>query len=832
MKKTLALIIALIVLIPPSFGSQSFLDKHGIWLEDTEFSWIGLQKLYGCQVSGYDKEASDSSYLDINFDPDTDTFKLDEDGNLPVEFTFIDDYGIKFKQLWVSWSAQDSRRPTFSFKGELVGGYNNPTLSISSKSIKRGPSYGDMKYIWECFEVPFNLRYAQPATYKLTLLISAKFAFKLRLDAIYLCDGTNEPQNRNRPLRSGIVVDNPEKVLPWVVPITEKFDRTMVAPLDKIVKNVNLTCVRGMEMPFVLAVLGGANLGKSTLYIDNPLKNGSNTLKSDIYVVSFLKKRWTRNSPVELKTEMAEYLKLGNQAIISLGKTEFFWVNTIVPENTKPGLYSTELRIRTENSSDYQIKFTINVLDFALAKPDNFLIFHSTNHYLLAKNGKLDKGQAWDRYKIDFDDIVKHGIKKISLALPCITRPNFVVDADVFSTIVGLAKKAGFQDVYVDISTSWADCLLAKEDGKQEFKDSIEETTGILKSNGFRPAYVIGRGISELESPHFNLIDLLNSLPTKVETAGTFTKIGNYNPVDIQIFDLGDFDWKYTAAKSYNTVWEPRPHWGQQGLSKIISGIYNYMQKPALIAISEYQSTYGNQFDDFDQMLGDGSYTPGDLTMAYKTESYELMPSITWECFKRGLCDWGLLDKLASDSAKTGNFTGQIPKELSSRMCAVFCTPDWQDWFWNQGMKYIEWMSGEKQVEPEVFKHTTTFTLQSKTYSFDGQSAQMTVEPAVIAGKTYIPARYLIEPLGGDVAWDQATKTITANALNHQIKLTISSKKALLDGKSIDMSDSPVIVSGRTLIPLRSASTLLGASVDWNANTRTATISFEVGKKF
>lgn len=832
MKKTVALLVCLVIVALPALGGQSFLDKHGIWLEDTEFSWIGLQKLYGSQVSGYDKEASDSSYLDISFDPDIDSYKLDSDGNLPIEFTFTDDYGIKFRQLWVSWSAQDSRRPLFSFKGEVVGSYNNPNLVTSSKSIKRGPSYGDMKYIWECFEVPFNLRFAQPATYKLTLLISAKIAFNLRIDAIYLGDGTNEPQNRNRPLRSGIVVDNPEKVLPWVVPISEKFDRTMVPPLDRIIKNVNLTCVKGMEMPFVLAVSGGANLGKSTLYMDNPLKNGSNTLKSEISVVSFLKKRWHRNSPVELKTEVAEYLKLGNEAIISLGKTEFYWVNTFIPKDAKPGLYSSELRIRTENSSDYQIKFTINVLDYNFNKPENFLIFHTTNHYQLSKMGKLDKQQAWDRYKTDFDDIINHGIKKICLALPCISRPDFVVDTEVFAAIIGMAKKAGFNDIYVDISKPWSDCQKAKEDGRQEFKDSIEKTTGILKTNGFKPVYVIGRAISGLDSSHFNLINLLDSLPTKVETAGTFTKLENYDPVSIQIYDLGDFDWKYTAAKNYSTVWEPRPHWGQQGLSKIVSGIYNFMQKPSLIAVSEYQSTYGNPFDDFDQRLGDGSYTPGDLTMSYKTESYELMTSLKWECFRQGINDWGLMEKLSSDPDKTANFTNQIPNELSSRMCAVFCTPDWQNRFWNQGMRYLEWMSGGKPVEPQMNSHTITFTLQSKSFTFDGNSSQMTVEPNVISGKTYIPARYLIEPLGGEVVWDQTTKTITANALNHQIKLVIGSKKALLDGNSIDMSDSPVIVSGRTLIPLRSASTLLGATVDWNSSSRTATITFVVGKRF
>jgi hypothetical protein len=826
--KKIILVAVCLLFMPLVSAFQNFLDVHGYWLEDNEFSWIGLQKLYGSFISGYDREASASSYLDIDFDPDRDTYKLVDDIYLPVEYTFTDEIGIKFSQLWVSWSAVDSRRPDFMFDGQIIGGFNNPLAKPTSVSIKRGSKYGDMKYTWECFEVPFNLKYAAPATYNLTILVKATKAFKLRLDAIYLGDGTNEPQNKNQPLRSGITVDNPEKVLAWTVPVTENFDRTLVAPLDKLIDKVNLVATKSSRMPFALAITGGLDLGTATVNIDFPLKNGSETLKTEISVVSFLKKRWTREGSVGTKTEVAQYLKPGNQAVISMGKTEFFWIDTIIPDNAKPGVYSSEIRIRTDNSSDKQIKLSVEVLDLKLNKPENFMIFHESQHYTLAKAGKLDMEQAWNRYKTDFADIIDHGIRKICLPLICIPKPEYVVDSTTFGKLVKTAKDAGFEEVVVDISKAWSDCLKDGNDGTQEFAQSLEKTTDILKNFGYKPVYFIGSKLDELGSSQFNLIDLMAKLPTKVESMATFKKLETFDPVDRQMYDLGDFDWKYVASESPLMVWEPKPHWGQHGYAKALSGVFNFMRNPKTLAVCTYSSVYGNEFDDFDQQLGDGSYTPGDLTMVYRTQAYEPMPSLMWECFRLGLQDWGMLEFLTTDKQKTSNFTDQIPQMLSGRRTSSFCSPKWQQDFWNRAVEYAKWMLGGKAVEPMVKSRVITFTLGTKTYGVDGQDRQMTVEPTIIAGKTYIPARYLIEPLGGDVTWEQATKKIGASVLNHSISLQVGSKKAVKDGQDIDMSDSPVIVSNRTLIPLRAASTLLGANVDWNTQKRMATITIEM----
>lgn len=830
--KKLAFLLTLLMFIAPISGFQNFLDRHGIWLEDNEFSWIGLQKLYGAYTSGYDKEASDSSYLNIEFDPDRDSYKLYDNRYLPVEFTFRDDYGVKFTQLWISWSAVDGRRPLLAFMGENLDSFSNPDAKPTDAYIKRGLGYGDVSYRWECFSVPSNLRYAQPTTYKLIVLIEALKPFKMRLDAIYLGDGTYEPQNRNRPLRPGLPVDNPEKVLPWIVPVTEKFDRTMVPPLDKLVKNVDLVCTKGMRMPFVLAITGGLDLGKVTLNIDNPLKNGSNVLKTNVSTVSFMKKRWFRDASVDLKTEVPECLKPGNTTVITMGKTEFFWIDTIVPDDAKPGKYTTTLRIRTDNSSDYEIKLSIDVKDVSLPKPENLMIFHSRNHFLEAKSGKKDMEQAWGRYEKDFADIVDHGIKSICLPLFCIDRPNYVVDAPNFTKLVGIAANAGIKEIYVDISKAWGYCMLDAKKGDAEFLKSINDTSGILEENGFPPVYFIGKDIAEFDVLQLNLLDLLNKAVGKPDTAATFKEIRDHSPVTRQIFDFGDFDWKYVATDAPMLSWEPRPHWGGHGFAKTIAGIFNQQRKPAILAISDYQSVYGNSYDDFDQRLGDGSYTPGDLTMVYPDESYTLTPSIRWECLRLGLYDWGLLELLSRDTAKTGSFLSHIPTRTNSRNTLMYCTPKWQDEFWNRGMQYLDWVLGGEKVEPVQNTHTTVFTLGSKKFTFDGKEQLMTVEPTVISGRTFIPAKYLIEPLLGTVSWEQTTKTVTCEVINHSVKLVVGSSKAKVDGKDIDMSSSPVIVSGRTLIPLRDASTLLGASVNWDATTKQAKITFVTGTRY
>ena len=66
--------------------------------------------------------------------------------------------------------------------------------------------------------------------------------------------------------------------------------------------------------------------------------------------------------------------------------------------------------------------------------------------------------------------------------------------------------------------------------------------------------------------------------------------------------------------------------------------------------------------------------------------------------------------------------------------------------------------------------------------------------------------------------------------LFRSVDLTLGSPWAIVDGKrtAIDAADTsvvPVIVAGRTLLPVRFVAEALGCTVTWDATTKTITVT-------
>lgn len=97
--------------------------------------------------------------------------------------------------------------------------------------------------------------------------------------------------------------------------------------------------------------------------------------------------------------------------------------------------------------------------------------------------------------------------------------------------------------------------------------------------------------------------------------------------------------------------------------------------------------------------------------------------------------------------------------------------------------------------------------------------------PMILNGRTLVPLRGIFEALEADVSWDQETQTVTATKEGTTIRLTIGSNKANKNGEDINLDEPPQLINDRTMVPVRFVVESLGAKVDWDQRTRTVFIT-------
>ena len=106
------------------------------------------------------------------------------------------------------------------------------------------------------------------------------------------------------------------------------------------------------------------------------------------------------------------------------------------------------------------------------------------------------------------------------------------------------------------------------------------------------------------------------------------------------------------------------------------------------------------------------------------------------------------------------------------------------------------------------------------------QSKTLDVAPLIQNGRTLVPLRFIGETLGAGVEWNETTRQVTYTTPLRNIVLTLKSTQAVVDGQKITLDAAPVVINGRTLVPLRFVSEWLGAVVNWDATARTVTVRY------
>ena len=109
------------------------------------------------------------------------------------------------------------------------------------------------------------------------------------------------------------------------------------------------------------------------------------------------------------------------------------------------------------------------------------------------------------------------------------------------------------------------------------------------------------------------------------------------------------------------------------------------------------------------------------------------------------------------------------------------------------------------------------------TYAIDGNRG---TAPTILNSRTMLPARAIIEALGGTVTWIESAKGININLDGKNVYLTLDSALAYVNGEQRWLDVAPTSINGRTMIPVKFVMDNLGGSVIWNATTGTVTITY------
>ena len=131
-------------------------------------------------------------------------------------------------------------------------------------------------------------------------------------------------------------------------------------------------------------------------------------------------------------------------------------------------------------------------------------------------------------------------------------------------------------------------------------------------------------------------------------------------------------------------------------------------------------------------------------------------------------------------------------------------------------LKAVAQSQGGKTVETEAWVNIGYRDSKPILVTISGDDVEFDREPALYNDRTMVPMRKIFETLGASVGWDGATQTATGRKGDLEIKFTLESNVMTINGEARIIDTPPIVLSGRTLVPVRAVAESLGCIVDWD----------------
>ncbi|WP_020617262.1 copper amine oxidase N-terminal domain-containing protein [Paenibacillus daejeonensis] len=101
------------------------------------------------------------------------------------------------------------------------------------------------------------------------------------------------------------------------------------------------------------------------------------------------------------------------------------------------------------------------------------------------------------------------------------------------------------------------------------------------------------------------------------------------------------------------------------------------------------------------------------------------------------------------------------------------------------------------------------------------------IDGVISEGRILVPVRHVSAYLGADVTWQPAGKLVTIRHGETELRLRIGSTQVTRKGESLTLDVPAQIRQGVTFVPIRFVSQGLNAAIDYNAETRSASILWQ-----
>jgi hypothetical protein len=90
----------------------------------------------------------------------------------------------------------------------------------------------------------------------------------------------------------------------------------------------------------------------------------------------------------------------------------------------------------------------------------------------------------------------------------------------------------------------------------------------------------------------------------------------------------------------------------------------------------------------------------------------------------------------------------------------------------------------------------------------------------------YVPVRSMFEQMGATVNWDAGSKTMDISKPGSDIKLTVGKPEVVINGESRPLDVPPMVYKGVVVAPVRVISEAMGAYVQWVADKNTVVVRY------